>query len=159
MIPRDMTHLIHKGKAINGKKSMKDNNIKANETIEMSLRLLGGMEANEHMDTHDTEEDREKKRKLDEWKDGKTTKPIDDMAHLKKDTMEALKKSDEKNGMLLQKDRRQNERLLKKGRRLAGEIHDNHKHSWDPYPRYELFHCETSWNKWKDERRVWKQIQ
>ena len=41
-IPRDMTRLTHKGKSINGKKSMKDNNIKANETIEMSLRLLGG---------------------------------------------------------------------------------------------------------------------
>ena len=61
MIPRDMTRLVHKGKAINGKKSMKENNIKANETIEMSLRLLGGMEANEHMDTHGTEEDRKKK--------------------------------------------------------------------------------------------------
>ena len=84
-IPRDMTRLIHKGKAINGKKSMKDNNIKANEMIEMSLRLLGGMEANEHLDTHETEEDREKKRKLDEGKEGKATKPSDDMAHLKKD--------------------------------------------------------------------------
>ena len=96
MIPRDMTRLVHKGKAINGKKSMKENNIKANETIEMSLRLLGGMEANEHMDTHETEEDREKKRKLDEGKEEKTTKSNDDMAHLKKDIMEALKKSDEK---------------------------------------------------------------
>ena len=95
-IPRDMTRLTHKGKAINGKKSMKDNNIKANETIEMSLRLLGGMEVNEQMDTHETEEDREKKRKLDEGKEGKATKPSDDMAHLRKDIMEALKKSDEK---------------------------------------------------------------
>ena len=69
-IPRDMTRLTHKGKAINGKKSMKDNNIKANETIEMSLRLLGGMEVNEQMDIHETEEDREKKRKLDEGKEG-----------------------------------------------------------------------------------------
>ena len=32
------------------------------KTIEMSLRLLGGMEANEQMDTHETEEDREKKK-------------------------------------------------------------------------------------------------
>ena len=95
-IPRDMTRLTHKGKAINGKKSMKDNNIKANETIEMSLRLLGGMEVNEQMDTHETEEDREKKRKLDEGKEEKATKPSDDMAHLRKDIMEALKKSDEK---------------------------------------------------------------
>ena len=29
----------------------------------MSLRLLGGMEVSEHMDTHETEEDREKKKK------------------------------------------------------------------------------------------------
>ena len=96
MIPRDMIRLVHKGKAINGKKSMKENIIEAKETIEMSLRLLGGMEAKEHMDTHETEEDREKKRKLDEGKEGKTTKSNDDMAHLKKDIMEALKKSDEK---------------------------------------------------------------
>ena len=84
-IPRDMTRLTHKGKAINGKKSMKDNNIDANETIEMSMRLLGGMEVNEQMDTHETEEDREKKRKLDEGKEGKATKPSDDIAHLRKD--------------------------------------------------------------------------
>ena len=95
-IPRDMTRLTHKGKAINGKKSMKDNNIDANETIEMSLRLLGRMEVNEQMDTHETEEDREKKRKLDEGKEGKATKPSDDIAHLRKNIMEALKKSDEK---------------------------------------------------------------
>ena len=94
-IPRDMIRLVHKGKATYGKKSMKENDIKANETIEMSFRLLGGMEANEHMDMHETEEDR-KKRKLDEGKEVKTTKSNDDMVHLKKDIMEALKKSDEK---------------------------------------------------------------
>ena len=70
MIPRDMIRLVHKGKAINGKKSMKENNIKANETIEMSLRLLGGMEANEQMDTHETEEDREKKKEAGRRKRG-----------------------------------------------------------------------------------------
>ena len=91
-IPSDMTRLTHKGKAINGKKSMKDNNIDANETIEMSLRLLGGMEVNEQMDSHETEEDKEKKRKLDEGKEEKATKSNDDMAHLRKDIMEALKK-------------------------------------------------------------------
>ena len=83
---------------------MKDNNIKADETIEMSLRLLGGMEVNEQMDTHETEEDREMKRKLDEGKEGKATKPSDDMAHLRKDIMEALKKIRRKNGMLFQKE-------------------------------------------------------
>ena len=96
LVPRDMIRLVHKGKAINEKKSMKENNIKAKETIEMSLRLLGGMEANEQMDTHETEEDREKKRKLDEGKEGKMTKPNEDVTHLKRDIMEALKKSDEK---------------------------------------------------------------
>ena len=82
LIPRDMIRLVHKGKRISEKKSMKENNIEA--------RLLGGMEVNEQMDTHETEEDREKKRKLDEGKEGKMTKPNDDMAHLKRDMMEAL---------------------------------------------------------------------
>ena len=109
---------------------MKENNIKANETIEMSLRLLGGMDVSEQMDTHETEEDRENKRKLDEGKEGKMAKRNEDMAHLKRDIMEALKKSDEKmdsysrktdekwsatperlikNRKLLKKDRRKNE--------------------------------------------------
>ena len=51
------------------------------------------MEKNEQMDTHETEEDREKKRKLEE---GKATKPIDDTVYLRRDIMEALKRSDEK---------------------------------------------------------------
>ena len=38
--------------------------------IEMSLRLLGGMEKSELMDTLESEEDREKKRKLDEVSEG-----------------------------------------------------------------------------------------
>ena len=63
MIPRDMIRLVHKGKMISGKKSMKENNIEAKETIEMSLRLLGGMDVSEQMDTHETEEDREKKKR------------------------------------------------------------------------------------------------
>ena len=63
LVPRDMIRLVHKGKTISGKKSMKENNIEAKETIEMSLRLLGGMDVNEKMDTHETEEEREKKKK------------------------------------------------------------------------------------------------
>ena len=35
-------------------------------------------------------------KKLDEGKEGKTTKPNDDMVYLKRDIMEALRKSDEK---------------------------------------------------------------
>ena len=64
-IPRDMAYLVHKGKMVSEKKTMKENDIEAEATIEMSLRLLGGMEVNEQMDTHETEEDREKKRKLE----------------------------------------------------------------------------------------------
>ena len=44
----------------------------------------------------ETEENREKDRKLEEGKEGKATKPNDDMVYLKRDTMEALKRSDEK---------------------------------------------------------------
>ena len=109
LVPRDMIRLVHKGKIISGKKSMKENNIEAKETIEMSLRLLGGMEVNEKMDTHETEEEREKKRKLDEGKEGKMTKPNEDMAHLQSDIMDALKKSDKKMECYSKKNRRENE--------------------------------------------------
>ena len=50
-------------------RTIKENNIEAETTIEMSQRLLGGMEKNEQMDTHETEH-REKKRKLEEGKEG-----------------------------------------------------------------------------------------
>ena len=53
--------LVHKGRMISEKKLMKENNIEVKETIEMTLRLLGGMEVNEQMDTVETEEEREKK--------------------------------------------------------------------------------------------------
>ena len=75
LTPRDMIYLVHKGKMMSEKKTIKENNIEAEATIEMSLRLLGGVEKNEQMDTHETEEDREKKRKLEEGKEGKATKP------------------------------------------------------------------------------------
>ena len=62
MFPQGMIRLVHKGKMLS--ETMKENNIEAEATIEMSLRLLGGMEVNEPMDTHETEEDREKKEKV-----------------------------------------------------------------------------------------------
>ena len=43
-IPRGITYLVHQGKVLNDKKSMEENNIGAHVTIEMSLRLRGGME-------------------------------------------------------------------------------------------------------------------
>ena len=51
------------------KKTIEENNIEAEATLEMSLRPLGGMEKNEQMDTHETEEDRE--RKKGSWRKGK----------------------------------------------------------------------------------------
>ena len=53
-IPRDMTYLVHKRKMMSEKKTIKEHNIEAEATIEMSLRLLGGMEKNEQMVTHET---------------------------------------------------------------------------------------------------------
>ena len=73
-IPRDMIRLVHEGKMLSEKKSMKENNIEAEATIEMSLRLLGGVEMNEQMDTHETEDGEKekaggrKRRKSDETK-------------------------------------------------------------------------------------------
>ena len=96
LIPRDMTYLVHKGKVMREKKTKEENDIEAEATLEMSLRLLGGMEKNEQMDTHETDENREKKRKLEEGKEEKMTKPNDDTVYLRRDIMEALKRSDEK---------------------------------------------------------------
>ena len=98
LIPRDMIRSGAQGYiTISEKKSMKENKIEAKETIEMSLRLLGGMEVNEQNGhTRNGRRQGEKKDKPDERKEGKMTKPNDDMAHLKRDMMEALRRSDEK---------------------------------------------------------------
>ena len=48
------------------KRTVEENNIGTETTIEMSLRLLGGTEKSESMDTLESEEDRDKKRKLAE---------------------------------------------------------------------------------------------
>ena len=70
--------LVNQGKVLNEKKTIEENNIGIDTTVVMSLRLLGGMEKNELMDTQETEEDREKKRKFEEGKGGKVLKPSDD---------------------------------------------------------------------------------
>ena len=72
LIPRGMTYLVHHVKVMNEKKTIEENNIGTETTIGMSLRLLGGMEKSELMDTLESEEDRKKKRKLDEVSEGKT---------------------------------------------------------------------------------------
>ena len=50
-IPRSTTYLVHHGKVLNEKRTMEDNNIGTETTIDMSLRLLGEMEKSELMDT------------------------------------------------------------------------------------------------------------
>ena len=50
------------------KKTVEENNSEAETTIEMSMRLLGGMEENDVKDSSETEEG--KKRKLEETSKG-----------------------------------------------------------------------------------------
>ena len=73
------------------------------------------MEKNEQMDTHATEEDREKERKVGGRKEGEMMKPNDDTVYLRRDKKEALRKMTDKNGKLLEKGRRKNGKLLTKG--------------------------------------------
>ena len=80
---------------MNEKKTIEENNIGIDTTVVMSLRMLGGMEKNEQMDTQETEEDREKM-KFEEGREGKVWKPSDDTVYLRRDIMEAFKRSDEK---------------------------------------------------------------
>ena len=70
-------------------------NIGIDSTVVMSLRLLGGMEKNEHW-THKKQRTERKKRKFEEGKEGKVLKPSDDAVYLRRDIMEAFKRSDEK---------------------------------------------------------------
>ena len=84
------------GADLNEKKTIEENNIGIDTTVVMSLRLVGGMEKNEQMDTQETEEDREKKRKFEGGKEGKVLKPSDDAVYLRRDMMKAFKRSDEK---------------------------------------------------------------
>ena len=103
-----------------------ENNIGTETTIEMSLRLLGGMEKSELMDTLESEEDREKKRKLDEVSEGKLTRPGEDALFLRKEIIDALKRSEEK-----------------KDEKMEKFSAENHGFSRNTAPRDELIHCEN----------------
>ena len=70
-IPRSMTYLVLHGKVLNEKRTIEENNIGTETTIDVSLRFPGGIEKSELMDTLESEEDREKKRKLEETCEGK----------------------------------------------------------------------------------------
>ena len=64
-------------------------------TLEMSLRLLEEWKRMNKW-THKKQKKTERKRKLEEGKEGKMMKPSDDTVYLRRDIMEALKRSDEK---------------------------------------------------------------
>ena len=85
------------------------------------------------MDSLESEE-REKKRKLEEMFEGKSTRPSDDAMFLRSEIIDALKKrSDEKNG-----------KLLKENRRKDGKVSaENHGFSRNTAPRDKLIHCEN----------------
>ena len=61
-IPRGITYLDHQGKVLHDKKTMEENNIGAEATIEMSLRLLGGMDESDMEDPSETKRENWKKR-------------------------------------------------------------------------------------------------
>ena len=63
-IPRSMTYLVHHGKVLNEKRTIEENNIGTETTIEVSLRLLGGMDKSELMDTLESEEDRREEKEV-----------------------------------------------------------------------------------------------
>ena len=79
---------------LNDKKTIEENNIEAEATIEMSLRLLGGTEESVAMATLESlesEDKSEKKRKLE----GKLTRPSDDAMYLRREIIDANKRSNE----------------------------------------------------------------
>ena len=77
-IPRGITYLTHQGKMLNNKKTIEENSIGAETTIEMSLRLLGGTEENDMKDSFKSEEERENQRKMEETRKRKSTRLSDE---------------------------------------------------------------------------------
>ena len=61
----------------------------------MSLRIIGGMEKEGLMETTETEEDL-KKRKMIEMCESNSTRPSDDAMFLRKDIINAIRRSDKK---------------------------------------------------------------
>ena len=60
-----MTYLVHHGKVLNEKRTIEENNIGTETTIDLSLRLLGGTDVSESMDALESEEDRDLKNEVD----------------------------------------------------------------------------------------------
>ena len=102
-ILRGMTYLVRHGEVLNEKRTIEENNTGTETTIEMSLTLLGGTDNSESMDTLESEEDRDKKRKLAEVSEGKLTRESEDALFLKKEIIDTLKKSEATNEEQMEK--------------------------------------------------------
>ena len=53
-------YFLNQGKVLNDKKTIEESNTEAGATIEMSLRIMGGMEKEELMETSETDEEKRK---------------------------------------------------------------------------------------------------
>ena len=95
-IPRDQLYLVNQGKVLIEKKTIEESNIEAGATIEMSLRIKGGMEKEELMETSETEEEIIRKWKLIELSESKPSRLSEDVLYLRKEISNANKRSDEK---------------------------------------------------------------
>ena len=82
-----------------------------------------------------------KKRKLEEGKEGKMTKPNDDTVYLRRDFMEALKRSDEK----MERYSRKSDEKMENFSRKADEMMEKFLQitSTESNPRDELIHREN----------------
>ena len=85
---------MNQGKMLNGKKTVEESNI---EAIEMSLSVLSGMEkrrTDEH--NRDRRRKRKEKKKLEELGEGKSIRPSEDAVFVKKEIIDAIRRSDDK---------------------------------------------------------------
>ena len=94
-ILRGMMYLVNQRKSVKDRRTTGENHIEAGTTIEMSLRIMGGMKKEEQMETSETEEDI-KKRKLKEMSGSKWSRLSDDVECLKMEIISATQRSDEK---------------------------------------------------------------
>ena len=67
-IQQHVFYLANQGKALSDKKTIEESNIEAGTTIEMSMRLQGGMKKDETMAPVETEEDWKKKVERARWR-------------------------------------------------------------------------------------------
>ena len=106
--------------------------------------FLGGMEKGELMDTLESEEDREKQRKLEETCEGKLTRPSEDAMFLRREIIDALKSAGEK---MESYSRETNEKMESYSRKTDEKIDKFLQKIMDSVgtqPWDELIHCENA---------------